>query len=114
MLNIFIASALFPVSLGSVTFIINIFAWVLGNATIDLASFFSVGFILSVVYLPLTILGGVAGRLRTIDSLPEKRRAKQIIQPFRYRFYYGFIPFLCMLVEVICLTNSTWGDYHFH
>jgi hypothetical protein len=47
---------------------INSIAWYYDStATIPFSSLFFIGFLWAVIYLPLTIIGGVSGRLRTVD-----------------------------------------------
>lgn len=103
-----------PISIGSTTLIMNAICWVWGTTVISFSTLFSICFIMTVVYLPLTIIGGVLGRLRTIDELPQKREKKSITNKFNYRLYYGLIPFMAIIVELHILINSTWGHYLFH
>lgn len=80
LLNLFIAAALFPISAMSILFIIDVFSYLFGTtSTFSFTAVFSVGFILTVVYLPLTLIGGVSGRLKTIDELFEKRLKKKVL-----------------------------------
>lgn len=67
MLNLLITIIFFPISIASTTFIVNAIAWLWGITFIHFDSFVSIAFIMTVVYFPLTLIGGVAGRLRTID-----------------------------------------------
>lgn len=49
-------------------FVINNIAWYMDStAAIPLKSIFFIVFLWTVVYLPMTAIGGISGRLRTID-----------------------------------------------
>lgn len=98
-MNLFIAAVIFPMSAFSVFFIVDAFGFLLGTtATFSFSAVFSISFILCVVYLPLTLIGGVSGRLRTIDELYEKRLKKKVLTNdllFISRgLVFGIIPFL--------------------
>ena len=52
----------------SMWLLVNSIAWYYDStAAIPLNAIFFIGFLWAVVYLPLTLIGGVSGRLRTID-----------------------------------------------
>lgn len=99
LLNLFIAAVIFPISALSVFIIVDVFGFLFGTtATFSFSAVFSIGFILAVVYLPLTLIGGVSGRLRTIDELYEKRLKKRMLTNdlvFLTRgLAFGVIPFM--------------------
>ncbi|CAD8122141.1 unnamed protein product [Paramecium sonneborni] len=118
LLNLFITAVLFPVSAISILFMIDVLSYLFGTTTtLSFTSIFSVGFILTVVYLPLTIIGGVTGRLRTIDELFEKRLKKKF-KISNYYFLskgclYGIIPFISIIIELYYILQSTWSDQLF-
>ncbi|CAD8210873.1 unnamed protein product [Paramecium pentaurelia] len=117
-LNLIIATVLFPISAILILFMIDIISLLFGTtSTFSFTAVFSVGFILIIVYLPLTIIGGVSGRLRTVDQLFEKRLKKKLLIS-NYLYFakgclYGIIPFISIVMELNQIMESTWSDKPF-
>lgn len=78
---------------------IDILGWLFDTTTTySFTAVFTIIFILCVVYVPLSLIGGVVGRLRTIDSLFEKGIKKKSItndiEFLKKGLIYGLISFM--------------------
>ncbi|CAD8124498.1 unnamed protein product [Paramecium sonneborni] len=118
LLNLFITAVLFPASAISILFLIDVLSYLFGTtSTFSFTALFSVGFILTLVYLPLTLIGGVSGRLRTIDEQFEKRLKKKLLISNYYFLtkgcLYAIIPFISIIMELYYILESTWSDQLF-
>ena len=119
-----LAISIFPGSILSTWITVNSLAWYFNStATIPFSALLLIGFLFFVIYMPLTIIGNISGRLKTIDQLPNIDR-KVINRPIPtlptkhhpiiHFFISGFIPFCSVYEEVNFVYTSTWGHYTFH
>lgn len=71
-LNIIVTACLFPAALFIVAMLLNNIAWAVNStAALPFSSVIFVLFIWALVTLPLTVLGGITGRVRTDETLND-------------------------------------------
>jgi hypothetical protein len=97
--------------------VINSLAWYFDStAAIPFTALFFIGFLWGVVYLPLTAIGGISGRLRTIDQMPTagvKRFSKPVPpltgvhHPIAQYLLVGALTFWCISVNMIMVVPCT-------
>lgn len=71
-LNIVVSSLLFPIILFIIWFILNSIAWSNDStAAVPFGSVFFVMLLWFIIYMPLTILGGITGKMKCEEILPN-------------------------------------------
>jgi len=121
-LNIILTASLFPACLFTVAMLLNNIAWAVNStAALPFSSVMFVLFIWALVTLPLTVLGGITGRVRTDETLNDvggklPKIARPIpALPFYHKPWFtiimaGLLPFSAMNVELYYAFSAIWGQ----
>jgi len=119
--NIVLAACLFPVPLFVVALILNNFAWMAhSTAALPFSSILFIFFMWALVTIPLTIIGGITGRMRMDETLVDVGdKMPKIAKPIPRQPIYmrlipsilisGLLPFSALSVELDYIFNSLWG-----
>jgi len=120
-LNIILTASIFPASAFIVAMLLNNIAWAVNStAALPFSSVMFVIFIWALVTLPLTVLGGITGRVRTDETLndvggklPKMARVIPPL-PFYHKPWFtilmaGLLPFSAMNVELYYAFSAIWG-----
>eukprot|EP01017_Pseudomicrothorax_dubius_P035365 TRINITY_DN4941_c0_g1_i1.p1 TRINITY_DN4941_c0_g1~~TRINITY_DN4941_c0_g1_i1.p1 ORF type:complete len:604 (+),score=140.88 TRINITY_DN4941_c0_g1_i1:65-1876(+) len=118
--NLLLVSLIFPVPAFAIWFVLNNMAWAAGStAALPITTILFIILLWALVTFPLTIIGGITGRLKSDSSIFEESRIPKIQKPIPDRPWYksplfcflvaGFIPFVAIYLELKFVYLSVWG-----
>eukprot|EP01015_Nassula_variabilis_P007587 TRINITY_DN1582_c0_g1_i8.p1 TRINITY_DN1582_c0_g1~~TRINITY_DN1582_c0_g1_i8.p1 ORF type:complete len:463 (-),score=127.17 TRINITY_DN1582_c0_g1_i8:63-1451(-) len=123
-LNIITTAVIFPIPLFIIWFILNNLAWAYGSsAAIPFGTIVIILLMWAVVTFPLTILGGITGRMKAKDSVLDDKFSK-LMKPIPVLLWYrkapisfliaGIIPFSAVYLQLNYIFQSIWGHRLYH
>eukprot|EP01016_Furgasonia_blochmanni_P033307 TRINITY_DN3472_c0_g3_i3.p1 TRINITY_DN3472_c0_g3~~TRINITY_DN3472_c0_g3_i3.p1 ORF type:complete len:590 (-),score=141.94 TRINITY_DN3472_c0_g3_i3:201-1970(-) len=118
-LNIITTAILYPIPFFIVWFILNNLAWAEGStAALPIGTILFIVLLWGLVSFPLTVVGGISGRLRTKDviaddKLPKAQKPLPMLPWYKRwfvsAFVAGLIPFTAIYLELSYIFKSVWG-----
>jgi transmembrane 9 superfamily member 1 len=120
-LNIITTVLIFPVPSFLSWFVINNLAWIEGSTiALKFSTMFLIICVMLLISFPLTIFGGITGKIKSKDTILEsEHKAPKIPKlvpavpfyknPFFSMFVSGIVPFLSCYIEIYYIFTSVWG-----